>query len=320
MRIGIIGAGMAGLACAEGLAGQGHEVILLDKGRGPGGRMSTRRMATPAGEAQFDHGAQFFTVRDPGFVHRVEAWIAQGVAAPWPAAGPEAFVGVPGMNAPIRQMAQGQAVSWSHQVSRIEALGSGYRLHLEGSGPVEVEALVVATPAEQAAVLLDTLAPDLAARAAATVADPCWTTMLAFAEPVAVAQDCWRSEGEIGWAARNSSKPGRDAAEAWVVQASPAWSRAHLEDKAGDVAALQRMRSDINKADRARLGATVLHYAEVRVGQGLWASVGGNAGCLFGRPTLQWMYGPDPDMVSPLPWTCRCHFGQCSIHRSSTTA
>jgi len=229
MRIGIIGAGMAGLACAEGLASQGHEVILLDKGRGPGGRMSTRRMATPAGEAQFDHGAQFFTVRDPGFVHRVEAWIAQGVAAPWPAAGPEAFVGVPGMNAPIRQMAQGQAVSWSHQVSRIEALGSGYRLHLEAVEPIEVDTLVLATPAEQAAVLLDTLAPDLAARAAATVADPCWTTMLAFAEPVAVAQDCWRSEGEIGWAARNASKPGRPDLETWVVQASPFWSRTHLE-------------------------------------------------------------------------------------------
>jgi predicted NAD/FAD-dependent oxidoreductase len=45
MRIGIVGAGMAGLSCAEGLANHGHDVVLLDKGRGPGGRMSTRRTA-----------------------------------------------------------------------------------------------------------------------------------------------------------------------------------------------------------------------------------------------------------------------------------
>ena len=42
MRIGIVGAGMAGLACAEELTGRGHHVRPFDKGRGPGGRMSTR--------------------------------------------------------------------------------------------------------------------------------------------------------------------------------------------------------------------------------------------------------------------------------------
>lgn len=238
MRIGIIGAGMAGLACAEGLGDLGHEVILLDKGRGPGGRMSTRRIATPQGEAQFDHGAQFFTVRDEGFTLRVEAWMAQGVAAPWPAAGPEAYVGVPGMNAPIRQMAAGQTVHWSTQVSRIEDVEPGYRLHLTEAPPLEVEALILATPAEQAAALLQTLAPDLAARAAATTAEPCWTTMLAFSRPLEVTQDCWRSEGPIGWAARNSSKPGRTGPEAWIVQASPDWSRTWLEADADEVTAL----------------------------------------------------------------------------------
>ena len=64
MRIGIVGAGMAGLACAEELTRLGHAVLLFDKGRGPGGRMSTRRIQTSAGEAYFDHGAQYFTVRD----------------------------------------------------------------------------------------------------------------------------------------------------------------------------------------------------------------------------------------------------------------
>jgi predicted NAD/FAD-dependent oxidoreductase len=61
MDFAIIGAGMAGLACADALKEAGHNVALFDKGRGPGGRMSTRRMETPLGEVAFDHGAQYFT-------------------------------------------------------------------------------------------------------------------------------------------------------------------------------------------------------------------------------------------------------------------
>ena len=53
----IIGAGIAGLACARRLAEAGLAPVLLDKGRGIGGRVATRRM----GDMQFDHGAQYVT-------------------------------------------------------------------------------------------------------------------------------------------------------------------------------------------------------------------------------------------------------------------
>ena len=61
MQFAIIGAGMAGIACADALQAAGHAVAVFDKGRGPGGRMSTRRMETPLGTVAFDHGAQYFT-------------------------------------------------------------------------------------------------------------------------------------------------------------------------------------------------------------------------------------------------------------------
>lgn len=229
MRIAIVGAGMAGLACAETLANQGHGVVLFDKGRGPGGRMSTRCMPTAAGDAFFDHGAQYFTVRDGSFRRRVDAWISDGVVAPWPSAGSEAYVGVPAMNSPVRQMATGQPVCWTSLVTRIERLSRGWRLVLDRSVAVEADMAVIATPAEQASDLLASAAPDLAARAHAVPSEPCWTVMLAFSEPVAVAQNCWRGDAIVGWAARNNSKPGRIGPESWVVQASPDWSRTHLE-------------------------------------------------------------------------------------------
>jgi hypothetical protein len=99
-----------------------------------------------------------------------------------------------------------------------------------------VDGLVIALPAEQAADLLSPVAPHLAARARATMSEPCWSAMLAFAAPVAVATDCLRSDGVIGWAARNNSKPERVGPESWVVQAGPGWSKRHLEAEADWVA------------------------------------------------------------------------------------
>ncbi len=54
--------------------------------------------------------------------------------------------------------------------------------------------------------------------------------MLAFAAPLDLRGDLIRNAPPIAWAARNSAKPGRHGAEAWVVQADAAWSTEHLED------------------------------------------------------------------------------------------
>ena len=253
MHIAIVGAGMAGLACAERLAGRGHVLTLLDKSRGPGGRMSTRRVSTDVGEATFDHGAQYFTVRDRGFRTRVDDMIAAGSVAPWAAAGADAFVGVPGMNAPIRQMAEPFAVQWGAKVTALSPLAGGWRLATQTGLSVEVDAVVVALPAEQAAELLGPARPDLAALARATPSEPCWTVMLAFERTLPTSVNCLRGTAAdaLAWAARNGSKPGRTGPEAWVLQASPAWSRQHLEADADWVA------GELSSAFAARLKKTL---------------------------------------------------------------
>ncbi len=88
-RWAVIGGGMAGLAAARRLVGAGCEVRLVDKSRGVGGRMATRR----AEGHQFDHGAQFFTARGDGFSREVEALVAAGGVAGW---GEVGYVGTPG--------------------------------------------------------------------------------------------------------------------------------------------------------------------------------------------------------------------------------
>ena len=232
MKVALIGAGIAGLSCADALVAAGHTVTLFDKGRAPGGRMATRRIATPAGEASFDHGAQYFTVRDPDFRRHVLRWQDAGLAAPWPAAGPDAWVGTPAMAAPVRAMARSHDVRFPVQIDSIGRDGPHWHV-----GGTSFDVLGIALPAEQAATALDPVHPAFAALAAQTPAAPCWTVMAAFAAALP-GPDILRQDGPIGWAARNSAKPGRTGPETWVVQAGPEWSRTHLERPPGEIVPL----------------------------------------------------------------------------------
>ncbi|MDO9708414.1 NAD(P)/FAD-dependent oxidoreductase [Paracraurococcus lichenis] len=241
LRIAVIGAGLAGLSCARALAARGASVRLLDKGRAAGGRLATRRAEAAGRVLQFDHGAQYLTARTEGFA----ALLRDCGAAPW--GGPGRWVGMPGMSALPRALAAGLDLALERQVTAIEGRPGAWILrHLGAAGlrpggprPAEApaaegpfDAVAVTLPAVQAAPLVTPHAPAWPARLAAVGMAPCWTVMAAFAERLPL-PDALRPEdgGPVGWAARDSSKPGRPAgAECWVIQGSPAWSRTHLEE------------------------------------------------------------------------------------------
>ena len=100
--------------------------------------------------------------------------------------------------------------------------------------------------------------------------------MAGFEAPLALVQDTLRQRGPIGWAARNNAKPGRASEECWVVQASPEWSCAHLEDNAETVAAaLLAELAEANGGPLPRqLGATAHRWRFARSGtageEALW--------------------------------------------------
>jgi len=198
--------------------------------------MSTRRLDTAAGQVSFDHGAQYFTARDPAFRAVVDDWHAIGAVAPWPAAGAGAWVGVPTMNAPAKLLAVRHDVSWSVRVEALVAQQDGWQLKSDGETiGAPCDAVVLAIPAEQAAVLLAPWNAGFRTIAAETVSAPCWTLMLAFEEPLDTDRLTIRDDAVIGWAARNTDKPGRTGPDAWVIQASPAWSLDHLESSQAEI-------------------------------------------------------------------------------------
>lgn len=240
-EIAVIGAGLSGLICARTLVDLGHRVRVFDKGRGPGGRMSTRR----AGRLRFDHGAQYFTVRDPRFREQVTLWAGDGIVAPWRAViavlrdgeieptadHVERWVGVPGMDAVCRRLSTDLDVASGTRVVHLER--SAGRWHLECDGHDDLgrfDAVVVSAPAPQTAALLATAAPGLAARAATVEMAPCWAAMVVFDEPLAAGFDgAFVHASPVSWVARNDAKPGRPGSESWVLHGSPEWSREHLD-------------------------------------------------------------------------------------------
>jgi len=248
-RVAVIGAGVAGLACARTLTQAGHDVTVLEKSRGFGGRMACR--STPFGS--FDHGVQYFTVRDERFARVIK--LQTGLCRPWSANAvrvldplgrvaeasmrrPEShWVGAPRMNSLPRAWAEplvaAGRVKLETRVTRIErdAINPA-RWQLRTEGPqdsIHVEDgfdhVMLALPSAQAADLLRAsgLAAPFVKRIDQVKVAPCWTLMVAYPNaqqpglPHLGPQ--WNAASSthhrIAWLSRESSKPGREPIERW---------------------------------------------------------------------------------------------------------
>ncbi len=250
-HIAVIGAGIAGLSCATILQNAGHSVELFDKGRGIGGRLSTRRNDL----WQCDHGAQYFTARHPDFILQTEQWIEAGVVAIWdpvlrvyqdgqwsiPQGILKRFVGIPGMSAPARAMAQSLSVQTSTTIQSMSHTDEGWRLTSTEHGllPSHYSKIVFAIPPIQVAAILETHSKKISAVTDSIVMQPCWTVMMQFDAQIEMPfNGAFINTGPLSWVARNSSKPSRKGQESWVMHASPAWTQVHLEHKPEEIAPL----------------------------------------------------------------------------------
>ena len=223
---------------------------MFEKGRDVGGRMSTRR----TDDRQFDHGAQYFTVRDKLFEGFVDSWRQNRLVSEWhgeiavlgDGARPSKnrqirrFVGVPGMNTICRHLSADLDVSLETHVAGIDRVDGRWLLTSDSGAELGgCDSVVVSAPAPQAEALLAAPAPALAQRAARIEMAPCWAVMASFSLPLHLGFDAaFVHDSALAWVARNNSKPGRPDGEAWLLHASPDWSRDHLELEKKDAAKL----------------------------------------------------------------------------------
>ena len=160
LRIGIVGAGICGLASARKLHQAGHEVVIFEKSRSVGGRVATRR----DGEFVWDTGATSIAPRGKtiekvlleelsteGLV-RIDKPINvhQGLRVrPGHTGGAARYTYEKGNTTFAKRLAEGLDVRLEQQVDEIEKLGKKYRILDE-----EFDALILTPPVPQTSLLL----------------------------------------------------------------------------------------------------------------------------------------------------------------------
>ena len=193
-----------------------------------------------------DHGAQYFTARDPLFLEELNKWLNADVAAIWnprlkvlkdhqwqdSIPSENRYVGTPAMNSIGKYLAALLPVELNQTIDRIHFEQGKWILHSLETGAIErqFDWLVLALPAPQAIVLAKTIDQSLEAVANHANMQACWTVMASFSEKLDLLFDAAFINDEIiSWISRNNSKPNRRGLETWTIHANPTWSQESIE-------------------------------------------------------------------------------------------
>ncbi|MBN1448783.1 MAG: FAD-dependent oxidoreductase [Bacteroidetes bacterium] len=157
----VVGAGIAGLMAARELQRQGVSVLVLDKSRGVGGRMATRRF----GGGVFDHGTQYFAPSSPWFQSRIAEWIDDGIAREWFRVrayeldprflSAARYRGCPAMTSIPKAIAAGIDVRTGHRVVNIRERNGAWEAETDSGMQFHGSGCILTPPVPQVLELLD---------------------------------------------------------------------------------------------------------------------------------------------------------------------
>ncbi len=284
-KIAIIGAGLAGLVCADHLSSD-YEISLFDKSRGMSGRLSTRRAQSGETVFAFDHGAHYFSAKSVAFKDWLEPFEANGHVRRWeprmvsisakgsvPRPMSEKLVFSPSMNSVGKAQFSKRECGQLYLDTRVAAIDGEpgvWHLNCGGSFFGPFEHVVTAVPAPQALALLPPHA-DFVERLKGVQMLGCHTLMLGYLPQNDISAD-WHcaffDDAVLGFAAFSSGKPDRSGGTSLVVQTRHDWSQEHIENEMEGVAELIAHRfKDLTGLSTAADGYFRLHcwrYAKAK--------------------------------------------------------
>ncbi|NBC64814.1 MAG: NAD(P)-binding protein [Bacteroidetes bacterium] len=253
MVIGIIGAGIAGLTAGRHLAKAGHEVTILEKSGGYGGRMATR-YAGKNNETKLDHGLSYFTTRSNEFREFTVELMEQGLVKRWGdkialhdgsnfyaknpyPSGDASFTAIDGMNSIGKYLSRWIDVKTEITASGLTYIGSNRRkkrswmINLTGSNTFEADAVIIATPAPQAYGILQTTTDETKLLKIIREIDEvdynrCYTLMAGYGDqelPEWEGVIC--KNGPLDFVSNEATKKAHKQECSFVVKASPSFTR-----------------------------------------------------------------------------------------------
>lgn len=241
-RVLVVGAGISGLLAARSLVDRGHTVLVLDKARGVGGRMSTRRIGT----ARVDHGAQFFTANDPAFSALVDRWLDGGPARLWSRGfanrqgvdhgqGRPAYRGLDGMSAIPRHLAAGLEVRTGCRLTSVSRTPDGFLAEAESGEAFTGGAALLTAPVPQSLALIEAGGIELPGRVGDLLRGieyaPCFAVLAVLRGKSAIPAPggLKLKDGPIEWMADNSQKGISPDRVSITIHATADFTRARLD-------------------------------------------------------------------------------------------
>ncbi|MEA5577611.1 NAD(P)/FAD-dependent oxidoreductase [Anabaena sp. UHCC 0451] len=248
--IAVIGAGISGLVCAQRLRQAGYSVVVVEKSRGVGGRVATRRLQGTCA----DHGACYLQPKGELFSKFVDLWQNLQVIKVWtdivyefsasggiaePANRSPRYIAPEGMSSIAKFFTPGLEILFNQRVITINPTKENtWCLILESNEHLTAKALVVAIPAPQAGDLLTPLGANLLGaeflkNLHSVEFNPCISVMAGFSansQPLPYWQALtFNDHTDLAWIGFDSSKRPQSQQPHFVLQSSAGLAEQHLE-------------------------------------------------------------------------------------------
>ena len=249
--IAVIGAGVAGLTCAQQLHQAGYRVVVIEKSRGMGGRLATRRLQG----THADHGVCYLKPKDDRFKALITTLLDRSILQPWTdtiyeldaegqlIAPPEAnrgsrYASPTGISTIAKFLSTGLAIHLNQRVEAIRPIHQGWELQVELDGTrsgITAAAIISAIPAPQAVALLESIpeGEEVLTRLRSIQFSACISAIAVYS-PQDLSAIPWKGvtsihDPEIGWVGLDSSKQNSPSQPVVVVQSTAAFANRHLE-------------------------------------------------------------------------------------------
>ena len=245
----VIGAGLSGLVAAEKLILGGIRATVLEASTSVGGRMASWQSPVDDNTgfdlpADFDHGAQYFTVRDERFEEIVRRWEEIGIVREWTQGfatsdgsfyidGLARFCGIPNMAAIPDYIAHNLDVHLGIRVSRVEWHSPSWRITSEAGQILTADSVILTPPVPQSLALTDAgqvEVPEPQRRILERIEyEPCLAVMVLLRDSgnLPVPGGKWSVGEPIYWMADNHLKGVSAVPGAITIHAGPEFSQSH---------------------------------------------------------------------------------------------
>ncbi|PWK28578.1 hypothetical protein LV89_00782 [Arcicella aurantiaca] len=243
MKTVIIGAGIAGLSAAKVLVEKGHDVTILDKGRGIGGRMSTRTIEN----AKADHGAQYFSVKSAEFQALISELQTEEITKEWHLTQRQnvRYIGAKGMNTIPKKMATDLTIHLNEKVVLI----AKNEIRTESGNTYCFDNLIITIPIPQVIDLFMASEISFSEKDKSVINsveyDPCIAVMAVLKQATEIPSGGIILENQPVALIADNFQKGITEIPTVTIHASAEFSKKHLEDNLQEVA--EMMLSSVNQ-------------------------------------------------------------------------